>query len=134
MLYDLKMTSERLRVTHRFLADEHARMQEGAGLVGQISSNFSQANSTYSTYENTLTKTTRLVKEIKRKEYLDGLKLWASFYAFMGSSAYLFLKRFYLDQIVTFAAYWAYQILLLPLLWLWSQVPTDTDFWDYYAV
>jgi hypothetical protein len=67
--------NDRLRVTHRFLTDAHARMQDSAGLVGQISNNFTSANKSYSQYESQINKTTNLVKEIKRREYVDHLKL-----------------------------------------------------------
>jgi len=42
------------------------------------------------------------VQDIQRKEHMDNLKFMASFYAFFISAAYIFLKRFYLHQIVAF--------------------------------
>lgn len=86
-----------LQITHRFLADEHERMQEASGLVNQISTNFNDANQTYTEYTSKINKSSNLVKEIKRKEYWDHAKMHASYYAFLGTSAYLFLKRFYFD-------------------------------------
>ena len=45
-------------------------------------------------------KASHLVKEIRNKERNEELWVKGSFYAFMGSSLYIFLKRFYLKELL----------------------------------
>jgi hypothetical protein len=96
-------TNNRLLVTHQMISEEYKNMTLASGAVNSISTNFSKTNQTYSEYGSKISKSQKLVKDIQRKEYMDNLKLMASFYAFMLSAAYMFLKRFYLHQIVGFA-------------------------------
>ncbi len=42
---------------------------------------------------------------------MDDLRLKVSFYVFMGSSAYLFLKRFYLNELIGLFFWGLYQII-----------------------
>ena len=59
---------------------------------------------------------------------MDNLKLMGSFYTFMLSSLYIFLKRFYLHQILGFA--FSYMFLLLE----YTVLPVFVfDFFNYYA-
>lgn len=65
-----------------------------------MSKNFNKTNSTYTDYQGKIHTASNLVKKIQLKEYYDNLKLLCSFYTFMGSALYLFLKRFYLNEII----------------------------------
>lgn len=50
---------------------------------------------------------------------MDDIKLKVSFYAFLGSSAYLFLKRFYLNELIG--------------LFLWGLSYLLVTFWDIFV-
>ncbi len=56
----------------------------------------------YLEYSNQIGKSSHLVREIKNRERKEELWVRGSFYAFMSSSAYLFLKRFYLNELIGF--------------------------------
>ena len=100
---------DNLRVTHRFLADEHERMKDSNELVRKISGNMQQANSTYASYQSNIHKTTSLVDQIKNKEWWDHFKLQGSYYMFMASAAYLFCKRFYLEELCIYFLMYAFE-------------------------
>jgi len=79
------------------------------------------------------------VEKIRQWEKWEEFKLQASFYLFMGSAAYLFLKRFYLEEIL-FAFFYSisagvhslFESLLYPLwVLLLGQVQQTYDpvFW-----
>ena len=67
---------------------------------------------------------------------MDELKLKVSFYAFLGSSAYLFLKRFYLNELIGLFL-WGLSYLLVTFwdLFIISMssinLPTNFDFFDF---
>ena len=82
------------------LTDEFDNIRHAQTGVSKISHNFANTNSTYSTYGDKMQRTERLIKQIQRAEYIEYLKLMGSFYTFMGSAAYIFLKRFYLNEII----------------------------------
>ena len=61
----------------------------------------------------------QLVKDIARKEYVDNMKLLCSFYVFILSAAYIFLKRFYLHEIIGFGLSVQtsiYQVIIVPII------------------
>jgi hypothetical protein len=63
------------------------------------------------------------------------MKLMASFYAFIGSAAYIFLKRFYLNQILGFVfqlIFWSAQHTLLPGYFLVQSI-ISFDFLNFYV-
>ena len=66
---------------------------------------------------------------------MDNLKLMGSFYAFMASSLYIFLKRFYLHQIVAFAFSSLFTLIDYTFLPGFSFISTMFvfDFFNYYA-
>ena len=51
-------------------------------------------------YGGNIDKASHLVREIKNKERKDELWVKGTFYTFMGSSLYIFLKRFYLKELL----------------------------------
>ena len=85
------------------ISEEFKNMSFASGAINSISNNFGKTNQTYSEYSTKISKSQKLVQDIQRKEYMDNLKFTASFYAFVLSAGYMFLKRFYLHQIVGFA-------------------------------
>jgi len=110
-------------------------MTRASGAVTSISNNFSKTNQTYSEYGSKISKSQKLVQEIQRKEYMDNLKFMTSFYAFMLSAAYMFLKRFYLHQIVGLAfkiLFWSLKNTLLPGIFLVQSIFTF-DFLNFYV-
>lgn len=117
------------------LTDEFDNIKYAQMGVSKISHNFANTNSTYSTYENKMQSTERLIKQIQRAEYIEYLKLMGSFYTFMGSAAYIFLKRFYLNEIIAFTV----TALLTTVDWTFVPLVTaiqsilSIDFMNYYT-
>lgn len=94
--------NQRLQVTRQMLTDEFDNIKHAQTGISNISQNFANTNSTYGVYESKMQRTERLIKQIQRSEYIEYVKLMGSFYTFMGSAAYIFLKRFYLNEIIVF--------------------------------
>ena len=97
--------TERLRLTQRLLADEYEKMQHASKGVEGISENFGKIDDEYTKYGDKIGVSQRLVKEIQAKERWEERKLYGSFYIFVLTAAYLFLKRFYLEEIL-FTTFW----------------------------
>jgi hypothetical protein len=80
-------------------------MQSASVSAVNITSNLSSTSGKYTQYQDRIEEGSRKVKEIQRLERLDELKLKASFYFFLFTAIYLFLKRFYLHELIALA-YW----------------------------
>jgi len=94
--------NNRLLVTHQMISEEFKNMTLASGAINTISSNFNKTSQTYSEYGTKISKSQKLVQEIQRKEYMDNFKFMISCYTFFISAGYIFLKRFYFNQIVAF--------------------------------
>jgi len=124
-----------LLVTRQLIADEYTNMTQANDSVHKMANNFTRTNSVYSEYETHIGKSSKLVKKIQEKEWWDHFKLMVSFYTFMASALYLFLKRFYLHEIV------AYAFGIQNTLMGWTIVPVllllqklfQVDFMNYYT-
>lgn len=112
--------TDRLRTTQRYLAEQYTQMQTASTSALNISQNLSNTSSKYNNYQDKIDEGSRKVKEIQRMERLDELKLQVAFYFFLATAAYLFLKRFYLHELIALA-YWlldqALKFAQLGLIW-----------------
>ena len=80
-------------------------MQSASTSALNISQNLTNTSTKYNRYTERIDQGSRKVREIQRMERLDELKLQVSFYFFVGTALYLFLKRFYLHELIALA-YW----------------------------
>ena len=80
-------------------------MQLASVSAVNVASNLTSTSTKYSVYQQRIDEGSRKVKEIQRLERLDELKLKLSFYFFLLTALYLFLKRFYLHELIALA-YW----------------------------
>ncbi len=122
-------------VTRQLIADEYTNMTQANESVHKMANNFSKTNKVYGEYETHIGKSQKLVRKIQEKEWWDHFKLMASFYTFMASALYLFLKRFYLHELVAYAfgiqnALMAWTI--WPVLMLLQRL-FRVDFMNYYT-
>jgi len=92
-------------------------MQSATMSALNITNNLANTSDKYTKYQDKIDEGSRKVKEIQRLERLDELKLKASFYFLLATAAYLFLKRFYLNELVSLA-FW----LLAEITGLFSQL------------
>lgn len=116
------------------MADEYSTMSEASKSIHTISQQFNKTNQSLGNYGSHITKAEMLVREIARKEYWDNIKLLGSFYVFMASALYMFLKRFYLHEIIRMAVSGQYTVLewvIAPLIGLLASV-LKTDIMNYY--
>ena len=118
-----------LKRTHQLLADEYNNLNEATQVVDRTADNMRKAKVTYDKYDPKIRETTRLVDEIQKKERWDEMKLKYSFNAFMYSAAYLFLKRFYLNEIIYLLLYIAYYLMQYTLQCLQSLVQRSPEWY-----
>ena len=132
---DADQGNQRLQVTRQMLTDEFDNIRHAQTGVSKISHHFASTNSTYTTYGDKMQRTERLIKQIQRAEYIEYWKLMGSFYTFMGSAAYIFLKRFYLNEIIVFtvtALLTTVDWTVIPLLTAVQRL-LSIDFMNYYS-
>jgi len=84
-------------------------MQVGQSSALNISDNLKGSKSKYENYASGISEGARKLKEIERRERMEELFLNVSFYVFLASAAYLFLKRFYLNEIVAWVCFFLYE-------------------------
>ena len=105
-----KSQSDRLRVSHSMLSDEFNRMNESAISAQTLTDSLKQTQSVYQSYGDKIGLSKKLVGLIENYEMREELIFKTSVYLFFGSAIYLFLKRFYLNEIVQMAIYLLYDV------------------------
>merc|ERR1711879_887384 len=97
--------ADRARVTLNLMQEEYDNMKEGAHALQRTSENFEKTNRTYDKYTDGIEQSNPMIKAIQAHERWEERKLWLSYYAFMLSAAYIFLKRFYIFELVYYTLY-----------------------------
>mmetsp|Transcript_34249 Transcript_34249/g.24746 ORF Transcript_34249/g.24746 Transcript_34249/m.24746 type:complete len:101 (-) Transcript_34249:159-461(-) len=92
---------DKLKVTRGLLAEQHGKLNSAQVSVQATTDNFKSTSEKHSQYGDKINRSGKLITEIQAKEAWDEFKLKGSFYLFLASAAYLFLKRFYLNEIIS---------------------------------
>ena len=109
--------SDRQKVILSLLDQEYDKIQQATLSVEKISENLKNTDRTYGKYAGKIDVATDHVKAIQKKERYDELKLQISYYTFMASATYMFVKRFYLFELVYY--------------FLWGIMAAGTVFSEY---
>ena len=94
------MDNKRLRRTQAILSEEYDRINAASISAQSISDNFKQSRSIYMQYADKIGVSKKLMSLIENQELKEELIFRASAYLFFGSAGYLFLKRFYLNELL----------------------------------
>ena len=92
------------------LSDEFQRMNESAVSAQTLTDSLKQTQSVYQKYGDKIGLSKKLVGLIENYEMREELIFKISVYLFFASALYLFLKRFYLNEIVQLGIYFVYDI------------------------
>ena len=124
----------KLSTISQMMGEEHKKMEEGAQAVQRTSEQLKRTDGKYNEYDDGLTKAARDIKLIQEKERRDELLFQFSFYLFLVSAAYIFLKRFYFNEIlyyVLFALEYTIRNIIYGMTACSAKLGVESDFEGY---